>query len=178
MKKYIVTLSQEERHQLQAVVKKGKAAARTRLHAQILLQADTGAEGWTDEAISHALDVHPTTVANVRQRFVEEGIEAALHRRRARGLRRWKLDGTQDAHLIALACSNPAGGQARWSLRLLADKLVELQVVDTISYETVRQVLKKRPQAGAEKTMVYSARGKCGLCSADGRGLGGVHPAL
>jgi hypothetical protein len=143
MKKYLVTLSPEERHQLQAVVKKGKAAARTRLHAQILLQADTGAAGRTDEAISQALDVHPTTAANVRQRFVEEGMEAALQRRRACGLRRWKLDGTQEAHLITLACSNPPDGQARWSLRLLADKLIELQVVDTISYETVRQVLKK-----------------------------------
>ena len=83
----------------------------------------------------------------MRQRFVEEGVEAALHRRRACGLRRCKLDGEQGAHLIALACSTPPNGQAHWSLRLLADKLVELQVVDTISYETVRQVLKKTPSS-------------------------------
>lgn len=145
MKKYIVTLSQEERQQLRAVLKKGKAAARTRLHAQILLHADTTAEQWTDEAISTALDVHPTTVANVRQRCVEEGVEAALQRRRGRIQHRRKLDGKQEAHLIALACSDPPDGQARWSLRLLADHLVELQLVDTISYETVRQVLKKTP---------------------------------
>lgn len=145
MKKYLVTLSTEERQQLQALVKKGKAAARTRLHAQILLKADTGGERWTDEAISHALDVHPTTVANVRRRSVEEGIETALSRRRARTIRRSKLDGKQEAHLIALACSEPPDGQRRWSLRLLADTLVELQVTDTISYETVRQVLKKTP---------------------------------
>ena len=145
MKKYLVTLSTEERQQLQALVKKGKAAARTRLHAQILLKADTEGEGWTDEAISHALDVHPTTVANVRQRSVEEGVEAALSRRRGQTIRRSKLDGKQEAHLIALACSEPPDGQRRWSLRLLADTLVELEVIDTISYETVRQVLKKTP---------------------------------
>jgi len=147
MKKYLVTLSKEERQQLQAVVKKGKAAARTRLHAQILLRADTAGEEWTDEAISTALDVHPTTVANVRQRCVEEGVEAALQRRRGRARHRCKLDGKQEAHLIALACSSPPEGQARWSLRLLADHLVELQIVDTISYETVRQVLKKTPSS-------------------------------
>src|SRR5215471_8314879 len=125
MKKYIVTLSKEERQHLQAVVKKGKAAARTRLHAQILLHTDTGAEPWTDEAISTALAVHPTTVAHVRQRCVEEGVEAALQRR-VRLQHRRKLDGKQEAHLIALACSEPPDGQARWSLRLLADHLVEL----------------------------------------------------
>jgi hypothetical protein len=147
MKKYIVTLSEEERQQLRALVKKGRAAARTRLHAQILLHADTEEGGWTDEAIGHALDVHPTTVANVRQRCVEEGVEAALQRRRRRIRHHRKLDGKQEAHLIALACSNPPDGQARWSLRLLADHLVELQIVDTISYETVRQVLKKTPSS-------------------------------
>ena len=147
MKKYIVTLSQEERQHLQAVVKKGQAAVRTRLHAQILLHADTTAAAWTDEAISTALAVHPTTVAQVRQRCVEEGVEAALPRRRVRMQHRRKLDGKQEAHLIALACSEPPNGQARWSLRLLADHLVELQIVDTISYETVRQVLKKTPSS-------------------------------
>src|SRR5262245_40299464 len=107
MKKYLVTLSPEERQHLHALVKKGKAAARTRLHAQILLKADTEGEGWRDEASSRALDVHPTTVANVRQRLVEEGMEAAVSRRRARPVGRRKLDGKQEAHLIALTCSNP-----------------------------------------------------------------------
>ena len=146
MKKYIVTLNKEERHHLQAVSKKGQAAARTRLHAQILLHADTQGSAWTDEAISTALEVHPTTVANVRQRFVEEGLDAALHRRRGRTAR-WKLDGEQEARLVALVCSGPPDGQVRWSLRLLADKLVELQVVESISYETVRQALKKTPSS-------------------------------
>jgi Homeodomain-like domain len=143
----MVTLSEEERQQLQAVVKKGKAAARTRLHAQILLHADTTAEEWTAEAISPALGVHPTTVANVRHRCVEGGGEAALQRRRVRMQHRRKLDGRQEAHLIALACSDPPTGQARWRLRLLADHLVEVQIVDTISYETVRQALKKTPSS-------------------------------
>jgi hypothetical protein len=147
MKKYIVTLSEEERQQLQAMVKKGNAAARTRLHAQILLQADAETARWTDETISHGLDVHPTTVAKVRQRCVEEGVEAALHRRQARERQRGKLDGAQEAQLVALACSTPSDGRARWSLRLLADKLVGLEIVDTISYETVRQVLKKTPSS-------------------------------
>jgi len=127
MKKYLVTLSKEERQRLQALVKKSKAAARTQLHAHILLKADTEGEGWTDEAISHALDVHSTTVPNVRRRLVEEGVEVALSRRWTRIIRRSKLDGNQEAHLIALACSEPPDGQRRWSLQLLADTLVELE---------------------------------------------------
>ena len=146
MKKYIVTLNEEERHRLHVVVKKGKVAARIRLHAQILLHADTESSAWTDAVISKAMDVHPTTVATVRQRFVEEGLDAALHRRRTQ-TSRWKLDGKQEAHLIALACREPPDGQARWSLRLLADKLVELQIVESVSYETVRQTLKKTPSS-------------------------------
>jgi hypothetical protein len=120
MKKYIVTLSQEERQQLRAVLKKGKAAARTRPHAQILLHADTTAEQWTDEAISTALDVHPTTVANVRQRCVEEGVEAALQRRRGRIQHRRKLDGKQERPIslrwpVAIPpTGKPAGVYACW----------------------------------------------------------------
>jgi len=145
MKKYVVILSAEEREQLAAVVRKGKAAARRRLHAQLLLQADSGAEGpaWTDEQLSAAFAVHPTTVANVRQRCVEEGVEAALQRRAPRRQYQRKLDGQQEAQLIAVACSTPPLGQKRWTLRLLVDKLVELEVVDNIARETVRQTLKK-----------------------------------
>ena len=147
MKKYVVTLSPEEREQLAAVVRKGKVAARKHLHAQLLLQADSGVEGpaWTDEEISAAFAVHPTTVANVRQRCVEEGVAAALQRRAPRRQYPRKLDGGQEAHLIAVACSEPPVGQKRWTLRLLADKLVELEVVDSIARETVRQTLKKTP---------------------------------
>jgi hypothetical protein len=145
MKKYVVRLSAAEREELLALVRKGKGAARTRTHAQILLQTDSGSQGpgWSDEAISDAVAVHPTTVANVRQRCVEEGMEAALQRRAPRRQYLRKLDGTQEAHLIAVACSEPPGGQKRWTLRLLADKLVELEVVDSIARETVRQTLKK-----------------------------------
>jgi hypothetical protein len=145
MKKYVVTLSPEERTQLAAVVRTGKAAARRRLHAQLLLQADSGPEGpaWTDEQLSAALAVHPTTVANVRQRCVEEGVEAALQRRAPRRQYQRRLDGQQEAQLIAVACSTPPLGQKRWTLRLLVDKLVALEVVDSIARETVRQTLKK-----------------------------------
>jgi hypothetical protein len=145
MKKYVITLRSQEREQLAAVVRKGKVAASKRLHAQLLLQADSGVDGpaWTDEEISAALAVHPTTVANVRQRCVEEGVEAALQRRGSRRQYQRKLDGEQEAHLIAVACSEPPVGQKRWTLRLLADKLVELEVVDRIARETVRQTLKK-----------------------------------
>jgi len=145
MKKYVVTLSPEEREQLLALVRKGKIAARTRTHAQVLLQADSSpaGPGWTDEEISTAFAVHPTSVANVRQRCVEEGVTAALQRRAPRRQYLRKLDGAQEAHLIAVACSEPPTGQQRWTLRLLADKLVELEVVESIARETVRQTLKK-----------------------------------
>ena len=145
MKKYVVTLSPEEREQLTAVVCKGKAAARRRLHAHLLLQADSGAEGpaWTDEQISAALAVHPTTVAKVRQRCVEEGVEAALRRRAPRRQYQRRLEGEQEAQLIAVAWSAPPEGQKRWTLRLLVDKLVELEGVESLARETVRQTLKK-----------------------------------
>jgi hypothetical protein len=145
MKKYVVRLSAEEREELLALVRKGKVAARARTHAQILLQADSGPKGpgWRDEALSAAVAVHPTTVANVRQRCVEDGVEAALPPRVPRRQYLRKLDGAQEAHLIAVACSEPPTGQQRWTLRRLADKVVELEVVGSSARETVRQTLKK-----------------------------------
>jgi hypothetical protein len=145
MKKYIVQLTAEEEARLSQLIRSGKAAARILLHARILLKADSGPEtpSWSDEAISEALEVHATTVARVRQRFVEEGLEAALRPRPTTRHYERKLDGKVEAHLIALACSPAPEGQAPWTLRLLADKLVELQHVSSISYETVRQTLKK-----------------------------------
>jgi transposase len=149
-KKYRVTLTPEERTTLEQLiqrgsVKKGLVAARTLTHARILLKADESAArtAWTDGAICHALDVGLSTVARVRQAFVEDGVEVALQRRPAQHPRRRKLDGVQEAHLLALACSEPPAGQARWTLRLLADQMVQLQYVDSVSHETVRQVLKK-----------------------------------
>src|SRR5512142_578819 len=145
VKRYLVRLSEAERTELEALVKTGRAAARKRLHAQILLKADEGEHGpaWTDTAIMKALEVSIRTVERLRQCLVEEGLEAALHGRPPARYKSPKLDGGQQAHLIALACSTPPTGRKRWSLRLLADRMVELESVDTVSYETVRQVLEK-----------------------------------
>jgi transposase len=146
MKKYKVTLTAGERQSLHALVAAGKAAAKKLAHARILLKADAAPDGpgWTDERIAEAVEVNRTTVEQVRQRFVEQGLEAALVRKKQdRPSRERKLDGDGEARLIALACSQPPRGRAAWTLRLLAGRLVELEVVDAISTETVRQVLKK-----------------------------------
>jgi transposase len=139
---YIVTLTSEERATLQQLISSGKAAARKLSHARILLKAD-GSEGWDDAAISQALDVGAATVERVRKRFVEEGLESALSRRKPRREYKRKLDGDGEAHLIALACSESPEGSARWTLRLLADRMVALEYIDDLSYQTVRRVLKK-----------------------------------
>ena len=145
MKVYRVKLTPDERAQLQDLLSKGKAAARTLTHARILLKADEGVAGprLTDDEIADALDVNRSTVERVRIRCVEEGFEAALRRRPSRQMHPRKLDGEQEAHLIALVCGPAPNGRARWSLRLLADKLVELEIVYDISHEAVRQTLKK-----------------------------------
>jgi transposase len=145
VKKYIVRLMPEEQAQLFQMTRSGKAAARTLLHARILLKADSSPEApaWSDEAVSEALEVHETTVARVRQRFVEEGLEAALRPKLSTRQYVRKLDGKAEAHLIALACGPAPEGRAQWTLRLLADQLVELQHVASVSHETVRQTLKK-----------------------------------
>jgi transposase len=146
MKRYKVTLTDEERQELQALMASGKAAARKLTHARILLKADAspGGPAWIDQRIVEALEVGVATVERVRQRFVEEGLEAALSRKpQQRPRRQPKLDGRAEARLIALACSAPPQGRKQWTLRLLADRLVELEIVDAISDETVRRVLKK-----------------------------------
>jgi transposase len=146
MKKYRVTLTAEERQQLHQLIAADKAAAKKLTHARILLKADAapGGPAWTDERIAEAFEVNRTTVERVRQRFVEEGLAAALVRKQQdRPSRERKLDGAGEARLVALACSDPPAGRSAWTLQLLADKLVELQVVDSICDETVRQVLKK-----------------------------------
>jgi transposase len=139
-KKYRVTLTDQERSALYKLVTTGKGAARRLAHARILLKADLGLG---DEAIAQAVEVSIPTVERVRRRFVEEGLTVALDPRHAETPRPHKLNGEQEAHLIALACSTPPDGQARWSLRLLADRLVALEIVDTVSHETVRRTLKK-----------------------------------
>jgi transposase len=146
MKKYIVTLTDEERARLDEMARTGKAAAYKITHARILLKADASAGGpaWTDQAIAGALDVGTATVERLRQRFVEEGLDGSLCRKKQqRPSRERIIDGAAEARLIALACSQPPGGREGWTLRLLADKLVELEVVESVSHETVRQTLKK-----------------------------------
>jgi len=144
-KLYVVTLTAAERSSLQGTITKGKAAAQKRIHAQILLKADAGPEGdaWRDQQIMEALDVGRSTVERVRQRFVEEGLEAALSRKPQQNRIPRKIDGVAEAHLIATACSKPPEGRARWTLKLLADRLVVLELVDAVSSETVRRTLKK-----------------------------------
>lgn len=143
--RYVVTLTETERTLLEALITAGTAPARKLMHARILLKADRGLAGpaWVDTAIAEAVEVSQPTIARVRRQYVEQGLEAALNRRAPRRDYRRKLDGEQEAHLIAVACGTPPAGQGRWSLRLLADKLVELAVVEAVSYQTVRRVLKK-----------------------------------
>ena len=146
MKKYRVTLTDEERQGLYNLIAAGKAAARKLTHARILLKADaaSGGPAWTDDRIAEAFDVSTDTVGRVRQRFVEQGLEAALVRKpQARPSREPALDGAGEARLLALACSSPPDGRKAWTMKLLADKLVELEVVPSISDETVRRALKK-----------------------------------
>ena len=140
-KHYLVTLTDSERASLGRRIAAGRSPARDLIHAHILLKADDGRSGpaWTDAAISTALEVSTSTIERVRKRFAEEGLEAAVRRRPPRREYRRKLDGEQEAHLVALACTSPPVGRRRWTLRLLADKLVELRYIDGFSYETVRQ---------------------------------------
>ena len=144
-KKYIVTLTEVERRMLQAMLSRGKAAARKLMHARILLKADSrdGRPAWSDGEIAQGLEVGRATVERVRKEFVEEGLEAALERRKPRRQYPRKIDGDGEAHLIALACSKAPEGRSRWTLRLLADRMVALEHVEAVSYETVHRVLKK-----------------------------------
>jgi transposase len=146
IKQFHVTLTSEERRELEQMIRAGKAAARKLTRARILLKADEaeGGPGWSDPEIAEAFDVGLSTVWRVRQQFVEEGTAAALMPRPSRRVYERKLDGAGEAHLIAVACSKPPKGHKRWTLRLLADRMVVLgHAEDGLSYETVRRVLKK-----------------------------------
>jgi len=143
-KRYVVRLTDREREELRRLVSKGRGAAYKIRHANILLLADADGPGWTDARIAEAVGVHSFTVRNVRQRLVQRGLEGALARKeQQRPSRQRLLDGKKEAQLIALACGAPPEGRTRWTLHLLADRLVELEVVESISHETVRQTLKK-----------------------------------
>lgn len=139
-----VRLSADQRAALGRLVRTGTHPAHARRRASILLRADAdGPDGWTDERIAEALDINRNTVWRVRAQFAAEGLDATLHKKKARDRQYRKLDGAQEARLVALTCSDPPRGQARWTLRLLADKLVELEVVESIDPSTVWRTLKK-----------------------------------
>lgn len=145
-KRYFVKLDKGERKELSELVKKENIAAKKRTHAQVLLLADCGRHGpaWKDEAIAEACQVTVRTVENVRKRLVLEGLESALNRKpQVRPSRRKILDGEKEAKVVALCCGSAPSGHARWTLRLLAERAVELEIVESVSHETVRRCLKK-----------------------------------
>ncbi len=143
--KYAVTLTEDERAHLRTLIGQGTAEARLLTHARILLKADQSECGpaWADTAIAGAVEVHPATVGRVRRSFVEDGLAAALHRKAPNRVYPRRLDGAAEARLIALACSDPPAGRDRWTLRLLADELVRLEVVETVSHETIRRTFEQ-----------------------------------
>jgi transposase len=162
-KKYLVTLTAGERDRLDALVRKGKASALVLTRARILLKADQadGGPGWDDRRIADALDVGERTVGRVRQRLVERGFEACLTRKpQDKPSRERKLDGAAEARLIAVACSKAPDGRAEWTMQLLADKLVELAVVESVSDETVRRTLKKMRSSRGGRSSGASPRGR------------------
>jgi len=144
-KSYVVVLSLEERDRLEKLISTGRTSSKRQVQARILLKADASEAGpaWSDEQIGEALEISISTVARLRKRSVEQGLAAVLDRGVVRRPSRRRLDGEQEARLLAVACSPPPEGRVRWTLRLLADKMVELEVVESISYETVRRTLKK-----------------------------------
>jgi Homeodomain-like domain len=146
---YRVVLTDEQRAALRSLVGTGIAPARMLTRARILLKADhgEGGPGWSDAAIAGALDVNPSTVLRVRRRFATEGLAATLARKRPDRMYARALDGAAEAHLVALTCSAPPAGQARWTLRLLADESIRLEVVKAVSHETVRRTLKQTPSS-------------------------------
>lgn len=145
-KKYIVRLTEDERGSLTKMLAAGKSAARKLTHARVLLKADASPNGpsFTDQQIVNACEISARAVESIRQRFVEQGFDAALERKKQeRSSRQVLLDGAKEAQLVALCCGARPPGHARWTLRLLADRMVELEIVDSISHETVRKSLKK-----------------------------------
>src|SRR5262249_33606357 len=139
-----VRLTEDQRAALEQLVHTGIHPAHTTRRARILLKADaSGPDPWPDERIAEALDINRMTVSRVRSQFAAEGLDTTLHKKKAQGRQYRKLDGTQEAHLIALACSQPPQGQARWTVKLLSERLVELEVVEAIDPSTVWRTLQK-----------------------------------
>ncbi len=162
-KRYVVTLAAAERDQLEALTRAGKRSARTVTRARVLLLTDQGegGPGWEDRRVAEALGCGHRTVERVRERFVTAGLDAALtHKPQAKPSRERVLDGTAEARLIALACEEAPSGRRRWTLRLLAAKLVELEVVESISRETVRRSLKKTSSGRTSRSSGASRAGR------------------
>jgi len=180
VKKYVVKLSEDERNQLNEMIRKGKSSARRLMKARILLKADVseGGEGWSDSRIIKALETSATTVYRTRQQLVEEGFEAALSRKqRARPAVPPIFDGEKEARLIALSCSKPPKGRARWTLRLLESAVVELNIVDRSSDSTIWRVLKKHDQASSQETVGHSAGTERRIRRRHGGRAGRLHKA-
>lgn len=180
VKKYVVRLSAEEREQLAALIRKGKSPARRLLKARILLKADVSdaGEGWSDGKIIEALETSPSMVYRVRKQLVEEGFEAVLSRKqRATPAVAPIFDGETEAKLIALACSKPPKGRARWTMRLLENKVVELGIVERASDSTISRVLKKHSQAPSPAVLGHPAEGERRVRSRHGRRAGRLHAA-
>ena len=178
MKKlYVVRLTLEERKRLHDLVHKGRVAAYKRRHAHVLLLVDRGEHGpgHPDRVAAERVEMAPRTVERIRQRCVLEGLDAALERRKRSRERARVLDGEAEAQLVAIACSDPPEGCARWTLHLLVDELKRRRIVATVSHETVRQVLKKRRQTLAADHVVHPAEAGRGVRMRDGAGVGRVH---
>ena len=153
--RYVVTLTESERNKLHELISKNKANRNTIVNAFIVLKADKAC-GWSNQDIAQAYHVSTKKVEQVKKRFVEEGYEAALYRKPVTNTHRRKMTGDEEAHLIALCCSEPPEGRATWTLRLLADKMVECHMVNSLSHETVRQTLKKmKSNLGKSKNGVF-----------------------
>src|SRR4051794_6495813 len=177
VKRYRVTLTVEEREALGGMISRGKADARKLAHARVLLQADAceGSPDWTDTRIVEAVRVSVRTIERVRQRFVEDGLDAALLPKPSRRVYARKLAGAQEAKLVAVACSGPPEGKKRWTLRLLAERMVELEVVPELRHETVRQTLKKEcAQAAPAADVVHPAPALGRVRVPHGRRAGGL----
>ena len=180
VKKYVVNLSAEERERLEALIHTGKSPAQTLTRARILLKAGVSeaGEGWSDSAISAALDTSVNNVARIRQQLVEEGFEATLKRKYNPNSARPRIfDGAAEAKLIALACSPAPEGFTRWTLRLLEEKVVELNIVEKASDNTIGRTLKKRPQTAPQSAMGDPARSQCRLRRRHGRRAGNLPEA-
>jgi transposase len=161
-----IELTQEQRVELEQIVKKGTAPARKIQHAHVLLKIDGSKEGpnWSDYQVREAFGVSPATVWRIRKRFLARGMEDTLNRRpQPERPQKRKMDGEQEAHLIALACTKAPVGQQRWSIRLLRKTAVELEIAEQVGRETIRLILKKRTQALVKEALLYSTRSECSI---------------